>query len=170
MVFLVWFVLLLIAVSDAREHRIPNVLVLLLILSGLAYQWSLTSSWYDLSIALASGLALFCIGLLFHLAKVMAPGDVKLFAGVGVFIGWQQFLGFAYWLAVASVLIGVFVLLYHVSQRPEIVRSTINRYRGVVEVERKENDFAPKVGSSSKLRMPFAPIVVIALAMNNYFG
>jgi prepilin peptidase CpaA len=74
------------ALIDLRERRIPNWLTLLLILSGLArsvlFATSVGPAWALLGMFAAAIIpfALFAIG-------AMGGGDVKLMAGIGVWLG-----------------------------------------------------------------------------------
>lgn len=98
----VWVVLALLltvaVVTDTRQRRIPNTLVLVTLLAGLLFHalgpqagtGGLFSSepgalgfWRALGGAL-TGLLLF---LPLHLLRVLGAGDVKLFAAVGAFAG-----------------------------------------------------------------------------------
>ena len=84
----VFSVLLVIAcVTDVRSRRIPNVLVLTLALTGLAY-----SVWIDPWLPglgrAAGGLALgFGIWITFFVLGAIGAGDVKLFAAAGTWLG-----------------------------------------------------------------------------------
>ena len=83
------FTLLLLAgcVTDVRSRRIPNVLVAVILVTGVAY--SLSS--YPLTVALvssASGFALgFAIWIGFWLLGLLGAGDVKFFAAAGAWLG-----------------------------------------------------------------------------------
>lgn len=88
-------VLLLVAVAmvfDVKSHRIPNWLVFLGALLGLAYQ---TYSTYGIGAmasiqGLAVGLAAF---MPLYLLRAMGAGDVKLMAMVGTYLGPLSTLG-----------------------------------------------------------------------------
>lgn len=79
--------LLFACVSDLRTRRIPNKVVLLLAVTGVAY--SIGSS--TLQHGLVSGLGAMLIGLLFWLPfwllGWLGAGDVKLFAGAAAWLG-----------------------------------------------------------------------------------
>lgn len=165
-----WLILILIAVFDAREHRIPNLLVATLITFCLFQQWFMTHELYSVLITLGCGITLFVLGLVLYFARIMAPGDVKLLAGIGCFLGWEQLQSGLYWIAIASVVVGLFYASLHLAMQPKSLRQLLGRYQTYLYLN-KSAIRAPQVSrSSSKLRMPFAPIVVIGLALNNYLG
>jgi len=94
--------LLLAAVSDIRTRRIPNVVVLAGMLSGLALQAFAPAGqglfaygWGGLGLGsallgLLAGLGLF---MPLYLLRAVGAGDVKLLAMVGVWLGPQLLLG-----------------------------------------------------------------------------
>lgn len=83
------FTLLLLTgcVTDLRSRRIPNVLVALILLGGVAFSMSATAWPGGLSRS-AGGVAVgFAIWIGFHLLGVMGAGDVKFFAAAGAWLG-----------------------------------------------------------------------------------
>ena len=77
--------LLLIASSDLREHRVPNVMVLALLIGGLLFSMadgglqSLSSSLQGATVGL--------VLLPMYLFRAMGAGDVKLLVACGTFLG-----------------------------------------------------------------------------------
>jgi prepilin peptidase CpaA len=74
------------AVTDLRHFRVPNVVTLPLIATGLAYQLS-TAGWHGLFVGLggaAFGLAVLVVP---YLLGAMGAGDVKLLMGIGSWLG-----------------------------------------------------------------------------------
>ncbi|HEU4564557.1 MAG TPA: prepilin peptidase [Gemmatimonadaceae bacterium] len=74
-------------VTDLRERRIPNELVIVLALAGLAYSvWALGPA-----AGAARAFLGIAVGLLFwlpwHLLKMMGAGDVKFFAAAAAWLG-----------------------------------------------------------------------------------
>jgi prepilin peptidase CpaA len=113
---LTFLVALLLAatVSDVRRRRIPNALVLYGMLLGLAFQtFTATGSglledgglgpWTALMGGL-TGLALF---LPLYALRMMAAGDVKLLAMVGVWLGTASVLYAALWSLLAGGVLAV---------------------------------------------------------------
>ena len=81
-------VLLLVGcVTDIRDRRIPNVLVLIILLTGVAYSVS-TLSLVEGLIRSAAGAGLgFGIWIAFWLLGLLGAGDVKFFAAAGAWLG-----------------------------------------------------------------------------------
>ena len=80
-------ILVLIAVFfDVRSHRIPNWLVLVGLLVGIAYHSFMASGW-GLTYALKGAAVGFGVFLPIYLLRGMGAGDVKLMAMVGAFLG-----------------------------------------------------------------------------------
>lgn len=74
-------------VTDVRERRIPNMLVLAILASGAAYALATREPFQGLRES-AMGVALgFAIWVGFWLAGVMGAGDVKFFAAIGAWLG-----------------------------------------------------------------------------------
>lgn len=79
--------LLAACVTDVRSRRIPNLLVLAILGTGLA--WSVAARPFPQALAVSAGglgLAL-AIWIGFWLAGVMGAGDVKFFAAIGAWLG-----------------------------------------------------------------------------------
>ncbi|MBS3996675.1 MAG: prepilin peptidase [Hydrogenophaga sp.] len=101
-------------VSDIRQRRIPNVLVLVTLVAGVLFhslgpqasgagglfsmQPGPLGGWRALGGALA-GLLLF---LPFYVLRLLGAGDVKLLAAVGAFAGTAAFLNIALWVLLAG--------------------------------------------------------------------
>lgn len=74
------------SVSDVRSRRIPNLVVLLLMLGGLG--WSLATGGIAGGVRGVSGLLVgFLIWIPFYAVRVLGAGDVKLFAAAGAWLG-----------------------------------------------------------------------------------
>ncbi len=77
---------LIAAVMDTRAFRVPNLLTIPMVASGIVFH-SIVGGWEGLKLSLA-GLAFgFGIMILFYLLGVMGAGDVKFMAGVGAWWG-----------------------------------------------------------------------------------
>ena len=74
------------AAEDIRARRVPNWISLGLLISGLGLS---CTSWGHITVSQAlGGLAVgFGIALVLHLLGAIGAGDVKLLAGVGVWVG-----------------------------------------------------------------------------------
>lgn len=96
--WLVTVVLIVAAVIDGYELRVPNLITFPFILSGWAYStWAF--GWEGLLWSLGGTLLGMSILMLFYLIGGMGAGDVKLMGGVGAWIyithTWYCIIGFA---------------------------------------------------------------------------
>jgi prepilin peptidase CpaA len=71
---------------DVRHRRIPNNLVLVTLIVGLAIN-SYYGAWNGLISSLVGLVIAFGLMFLFHLFGTMGAGDVKLFAAIGALVG-----------------------------------------------------------------------------------
>ena len=72
--------------QDVRYRRIPNVLVLVALIAGLAIN-SISGGWHGLTGSLMGFGLGFIPMLLLHIFGAMGAGDVKLFGAVGTILG-----------------------------------------------------------------------------------
>lgn len=168
--YLIWLVLIAIAVNDAKEHRIPNryllVVLMLCLIEGVIHSNPIAT----LSTACLGGLALFGSSLLLHFARVMSPGDVKLLGVVGFWLGWGNLLSASAWIGVASVVVGLFYAALNQMDTRTRWQDLLTKYTLVFAYGRQANAMvAGEQAFEQKLRMPFAPAVVIGLALFRYF-
>lgn len=154
-------VVLMAVESDLRAHRIPNVVVLLALVSGLALHAvgpanggaGLLDPFPG---ALGAGPALLgaLVGLLvflpFYLLRAMGAGDVKLLAGLGAYVGAQEVVNVALSVLVAGGLLAVARMAW--TGRSRLVLSNVKwALTGGV---RGPQRFDPLVHSAE--RMPYA--------------
>lgn len=170
LVYLIWIGFVVTAISDAREHRIPN-FFLLVILGLCVVEKGLSANPLDsLLWASLAGLCFFGGSLLLHLVGVMAPGDVKLLGVVGFWLGWGNLRDATFWIAVSSVAIALLYALVNRVGNDGSIKLLLTKYSMLAAYGTKT--LTPKVlreRAEQKLRMPFAPVVVIGLAMHQYF-
>lgn len=172
----VWSILFLIGVSDAREHRIPNIMVLALF--GVSVFQCLTLASTDAqSLSLvnhAFGFILTLIaGLLLYILRVVAAGDVKLMVVLGLLAGANGLIDYIYFVGISVVVIGpMYWLLNRLQQHTLILKS--DHRATVFSASIALYDYGQRLRHSVMLNqnltyMPFAPILVIAFAMHQYF-
>lgn len=81
------------AVYDVRYRRIPNWLSLLGVVIGLGLNAFLYQGWPGLRLGLAGMAIGFGIYFVLYAIRAMGAGDVKLMAGIGAMVGWQNWFG-----------------------------------------------------------------------------
>jgi prepilin peptidase CpaA len=152
----VWVLLLLISFYDLSENRIPNKLLVLLLIFGFFH------GFHQIGIKeQALGLVLyFSSGLILYYMKVMSAGDVKLLGVMGMIFGASSIIDVGYYILIASGLIGtMYLFLFKVNTLEfQGCSLSVNPLNKQIHARYKE-----------KITMPFAPSVVIGLAMYSYF-
>jgi prepilin peptidase CpaA len=166
----IWIVLFAVAVSDAKEHRIPNYLLLVIFALVFADITLIEQNFSLLFYSLITGITCFIVALLLYFLGVMAPGDVKLLGVVGFWVGSEHVLGSVYWIAVSSVIVGLFYAVLRLADSPDQLRTIVNKYSMLAQFGSSGTKVlrTPK-GMEQHYRMPFAPVVVIGLALYFYF-
>jgi len=170
MSYLIWLGFIVVAVTDARENRIPN-LHLLIILALCILDKGLSATPVDALLwSSVAGLCFFFSSLLLHLIRVMAPGDVKLLGVVGFWLGWGNLIDATLWIALSSVLIGLLYAIMNRAESGSSIKQLVSKY-SMIAAYGSSSQAAISSGEKieRKLRMPFAPVVVIGLAMYQYF-
>ncbi|HAS8346709.1 TPA: prepilin peptidase [Vibrio vulnificus] len=167
---LIWFCLLVVAVYDARDNRIPNAWLLPLTLLACLH-WVTKGDFSQLFLAIGAGVIYFSSGLVLFFLRAMSPGDVKLLGVVGVVIGWDTMGTVAYWITLSAGLVALFFMMLHYAQYPDSLQKLVGRYSfqamsGQVPLL---SVYPSEVVVQGKLTMPFAPAVVIGLALFHYF-
>ena len=152
----IWAILLLISFYDLSENRIPNKLLVLLLIFGFFYGFQEVGLKEQ-----ALGLLLyFSSGLILYFIKVMSAGDVKLLGVIGMIFGASSIVDVGYYILMASGLIGtMYLFLFKVNNlQYQGCSLSVNPLNKQIHARYKE-----------KITMPFAPSVVIGLAMYSYF-
>ncbi|KGY12569.1 hypothetical protein NM22_10375 [Vibrio tubiashii] len=170
MEYVIWLGLIVVAVTDARENRIPNLYLLLILIVCVIDKSLSMDALPNLMWSTIAGACFFLTALILHLLRVMAPGDVKLLGVVGFWLGWGHLLEVTFWIAVASVGIGFFYALMNRAQSGGSLKQMVSKYSMIAAYG--SGSYARMLSTKNiegKLRMPFAPVVVIGLAMYQYF-
>ncbi|MEZ8722271.1 prepilin peptidase [Vibrio pomeroyi] len=168
-----WGLVFLIAVYDVEKHRIPNKILILFLFLYLILMLTNDFTLNSLFLSLTGSAAFFSMGLFLYFLRAMSAGDVKLLAVIGLYIGWGSLLDVSYYILLASGMIGALYLLYN---RANNGGMTVRRYyeEKLMLVSGIPPDTKGKAvvhsRYSNKVTMPFAPSVVIGLAMYSYFA
>lgn len=169
-VFHYWLLLFIIALYDLREQRIPNILLATIIMIRiLELGLHLDVDLFLLSLKCAS--ILFGLGLLLYFMKAMSPGDVKLLFVIGFISGTSHLVMLIYWILMASGIVAGFCYFHRKANSP-LPQATSNvgllqKTGGDVKIQSKPIQNA-RYGN--KLVMPFAPSILIGMAMFSYFN
>ncbi len=168
MSFPLWILFSVLAVSDARENKIPNIILCFLFGFTLLEVLLLSNSPNDLALSFVGAGIFFGVGILLYCFGCMAAGDAKLLAVVGFIMGWGNLVAITIAISCASVVVGSFYCFQYLAYKPTLLEQTITRYKLVLYGGLLSSK--PSGGKSEdKIRMPFAPIVVIGLAWHHYF-
>ncbi len=102
-------------ISDLRSRKIPNELVLSILVTGWLFAIVTTTDvWRALGISLAGTAVGFGIWIVFYLVGVIGAGDVKFFAAAGAWLGptatWRAAL-------IAAIAGGVLAVAFLVMER-----------------------------------------------------
>lgn len=165
----IWGCLITIAVYDARDNRIPNQLLLFILVAFIVESYLIDMPLMEISKAFSSGALFFIIGLIFYFLGAMAPGDVKLLGVIGVIVGWGALLSVSYWILLAGALIGCFYSLEKMSGDTSRFKMWADKILTYFFYGVRAEPSTLKVNQPEKLRMPFAPVVVVGLALHSYF-
>ncbi|MEZ9920154.1 hypothetical protein BCT86_05645 [Vibrio breoganii] len=164
---LIFSFLLVIAISDITENKIPNkVLVCWLGIQTIV----IISSSVGFLDSFLGGFFLFSVGLVFYTTKAMSAGDVKLLGVLGYAIGWNLSLSFLFWVIISS---GMIAMLYLARNLSLLGIGNPIYFFTDPRLFSKNNDISNNSNISrynQKLTMPFAPCVVIGLALAQYFN
>ncbi|AUI86831.1 prepilin peptidase [Vibrio azureus] len=151
---IIWTILFAIAVSDAQKHRIPNkaVLGLLLAVSVSLLLIPTTNIWEHIY----GGVVTFSVCFVLYMTKIMAGGDVKLLAVIGVWLGLDHLWQACGFIILAGGIVSVFYVALYVSLSGHQFTEQVKCYCFT------KVSAMPKLDNS--ISIPFAPIVVLGLA------
>lgn len=153
-------VLLIAVVSDLRRHRIPNFLVVLGLVLGLAGQAYL-GGFNGLGNGALGLLVGFGVFLPLYALGGMAAGDVKLMAMVGGFLTPNYALWAALFSLIAGGLCGFLLVLVHGQ-----VQQTLGRYRLMLMARAY---FAPAVDEVAGKPFPYSIAILLGTLTSGYF-
>ena len=176
-----WLLIIIIGVFDAREHRIPNylVLTLLAVSSVVLISEQFNGSGGDGVVTHLYGFIItFVVGLIFYSLKFMAAGDVKFVAVIGFILGHSAILIWVQYFAVSCCFIGTMYWSLNRLQMQSLYtttsKDTTNKVQGKSNLIHHLWIGGALMKSDLKQKrnityMPFAPVLIIALAMYQYF-
>ncbi|MGR5245714.1 prepilin peptidase [Vibrio sp. PNB23_22_6] len=178
----IWVGLVMICVSDAKAHRIPNQWLLVLLVAILVS--CITDSPSELLIPVllnksAAFFICFLVSLGLYLIRVMAPGDVKLIAVLGFWLGTAQLTDYLFYVCLMIVFVGPMYWALnrlekakqvHISAEP--MGSSVYSLAGMaVQMEIGKQQLKHTVSTGKGLTyMPFAPILIMGLALQQYYA
>ncbi len=153
-----WAILLMIGVSDAQRHRIPNQLVIALMLCVCVdvYMQGHVEWWLHIK----GFLVTFAVCFWLYLTRVMAGGDVKLLAVVAFWLGATEMWQAVPFMIMAGGVTGLFYLALYLASTSEPISVQVKVY-AVQKITRGWKSKQPLV-------IPFAPSIVIGLAYYFY--
>lgn len=151
---------------DLTTHRIPNWLILSLVVICMGLQ-SWAGQWGGLFIA-AQGLM---VGLLcflpFYLFGAMGAGDVKLLAAVGTALGPST----VFVSALMTIIAGGLIALVYIGMRGGL-GAMYRRYlcMALLLAQRQPQYLAPVSGEAAALRFPYALAIACGTALSVWMG
>ncbi|UPR48054.1 prepilin peptidase [Vibrio cyclitrophicus] len=152
----VWLVMFFISFYDLSENRIPNNLLIILIIVGFSYGFQQVG----VKEQILGVVIYFSGGLLLYFLKVMSAGDAKLLGVLGGIFGASAIIDVGYYIIISCGLIGLmYLFLYKVN--------SLGLQGGTLNLNPTNNQVNTRY--KEKITMPFAPSVVIGLAMYSYF-
>jgi prepilin peptidase CpaA len=110
---------------DMRTNRIPNYLTLGCALSGLGYQLGF-SGWTGLADGFLGMVVGFALLIFFYWKQGLGAGDVKALAALGAWMGPQQTIYLAIYMAISGLFLAVFFLW-----RRGLLGAKLRQFRGV---------------------------------------
>jgi len=141
------------AVTDVRERRIPNKLVLTSIVTGVVLHGAL-GGFSGIGSALLAALIAGGIFMVFHLAGGMGAGDVKLMAGLGCLSATSDVKN----LLITTMITGAVFALALAARRGALRRTAANLL--VLAAHHQQNGMAAhpelNVSNQKMLRLPYA--------------
>lgn len=153
-----WFVLAasgIAAYTDVTKRRIPNALVLAVLLGGLALR--ATSGWSSLLAGVAIFAALIAAGCLAFSWGIAGGGDVKFAAAAGAALGWPDAMPFLLYTMLAGGILAVAIAL-----RKRTLRATAGNVASIAFS--LLNRTRPALDAPAAVKMPYAVAIFAGAA------
>jgi prepilin peptidase CpaA len=145
---------------DLKQHRIPNLLTLSVLIIGISLQF-LLHGWEGLIYSLG-GLAVgFLIFIPFYIKGGMGAGDVKLMAAIGAFLGFNGALLAVGLSLFAGSVMGIFLLVILGG-----VKAAMHRYYATLKQYLYTNNFdlsyiPPPSDEAAAVKFPYASAICV---------
>ena len=149
------FLLLWASFEDLRRQRIPNFLTVGAACAGLLL--APLSSWQALTACLVGFLAALLLGILFWLLGVFRAGDAKLYAALGMLLGWRGVLNCFLWSMLVAGAAGFVLLLARRELGSRLKR--LWSYCKLLFLTRRFVPYAPQPGTEREF--PLAPSIAL---------
>ncbi|ASI91093.1 A24 family peptidase [Vibrio mediterranei] len=163
----IWSVLFAIVVFDAKECRIPNKLVVLLLAMVFGDLYIINDGLLNIpSQYWLGGVVAFLVCFALYLARLMGAGDVKLIGALGFWVGLESLLPFAS----AIILIGAVQSIFYLAQNLAISQLNIKQHVNQYLVHNIYGRLNRAPIDAIEMRIPFAPAIVVALAVYPIIG
>ena len=162
--FVLVFLLFFATAIDIYKHKIPNVLVLLILFSGVVIQCYANGTQGGISATIGMSVGLILL-LPFYLLGGMRAGDVKLMSSVGSYLGLATFMGVAMTLMMGAVT-GILILLLHKDMFKFIKRyyqmaKQLLYFQSMTYIPAEKND-------ASRLQFPYASAIASGTLLTIY--
>lgn len=149
--------------EDLRQQRIPNFLTAGSACVGLIL--ALFSGWEGLKSSLTGFLAALLLGILLWLLGAFRAGDAKLYAALGMLLGWRGVLGCFLWSMVAAGAAGFVLLLVKGELKSRAKR--LWDYCKLLFLTRRFVPYEPQPGTEHEF--PLAPSIVLGWLLSLCF-
>ncbi len=158
----------IVGVVDFRKFKVPNVLTVPLLISGIAY-WAWDSGWSGVGDSLVGVLFGFGVLILFYAIGAVGAGDVKFLAGVGAWLGFFGAVQVFFLAGVATGIYGLAVLCWRLG----LSRATATIGVTFMQLKNLGRSLGPAESVESALKrpdrrkyvIPFGTMVALAMVI-----
>ena len=112
-----WILLAIAAVSDVLTMRIPNSIILLLLVFFVPFSFSFMPAFDVLTTHLSVGLSAFLVALTLFYLGLWGGGDAKLFSVSALWLGWPAIIPYVFWTTISGGLLALLIVLWSLLQR-----------------------------------------------------
>lgn len=153
--FLTALVLLWASFEDLKRQRIPNFLTVGAACAGFVL--ALFSGWQAFKASLIGFLAALLLGIFLWLLGAFRAGDAKLYAALGMLLGWRGVLDCFLWSMLAAGSVGFLLLLLRGELRNRLKR--LWGYCKLLFFTRRFVPYSPQPGTEHEF--PLAPSIAL---------